>query len=202
MKAMMERGTLWMNHQELDRREYSSIKAVLFGNGKLFDVLSIDKEGIPMVLEHQWMITGSDYDELKALTATEYTTSPPFIYEMSSGLDHHRITFHFRFYGQYSVEEPQCAIFLELDDIPNGVKRIRIEIDMKCHKKRNFRHLLRSRILSKEQRTAGYITFDHEEVERNEMMQWVFGVKVFKVDKHVVDEEEEYLRDFIEIFAS
>merc|ERR1719433_1399376 len=86
MKAMMKRGTLWMNHQELDRREYSSIKAVLFGNCKLFDVLSIDKEGIPMVHEYQWMITGSDYDDLKALTATEYITSPPFIYEMSSGL--------------------------------------------------------------------------------------------------------------------
>merc|ERR1711879_158309 len=46
MKAMMESGTLWMNHYELDRKEYSSIKAVLFGNRKIFDFLSIDKERI------------------------------------------------------------------------------------------------------------------------------------------------------------
>merc|ERR550525_418381 len=200
MKAMMERGTLWMNHQELDRREYSSIKAVLFGNGKLFDVLSIDKEGIPMVHEYQWMITGSDYDDLKALTATEYITSPPFIYEMSSGLDHHRITFHFRFYVRYSAEEPQCAIFVELDDIPDGVKRLRMEIDMKCYKKKDFRHLLRSRDLSRDRKTVGFITFGHDELRKNKMMQWVFGVKMLNVDKVVVDEDEEYLRDLYQIF--
>merc|ERR1719433_484918 len=65
MKAMMKRGTLWMNHYELDRREYSSIKAILFGNGKLFDVLSIDKERISVVQQYQWMITGSVYKNLE-----------------------------------------------------------------------------------------------------------------------------------------
>merc|ERR1719433_1228911 len=57
MKAMMESGTLWMNHYELGRREYSSIKAVLFGNPQLFDFLSIDKQRVPKVQEYQWMIT-------------------------------------------------------------------------------------------------------------------------------------------------
>merc|ERR1719499_1760612 len=120
------------------------------------------------------MITGSVYDELKALPIAEYITSPQFVYDVVDESDHHQITFHFRFYGRYSVEEPQCAIFLELDDIPDGVKRLRIELDMKCYKKGNFRHLLRSRIMSNEQRTVGFITSNHKEVDRNEMMEWVF----------------------------
>jgi len=197
---MMKRGTLRVNHDELDRKEYSSIKAILFGNNQIFDVLSIDKERIPMVQQYQWMITGSVYEDLKALPIAEYITSPQFVYDVINESDHHQITFHFRFYSRYSVKEPQCAIFLELDDIPDGVKRLRIEIDMKCYKKKDFRHLLRSRDLSAELKTVGFLTFDHDELRKNGMMQWVFGVKVLNVDKVVVDEEEEYLRDLHQIF--
>merc|ERR1719242_2687711 len=149
------------------------------------------------------MITGSVYKNLESLPPTEYITSPQFVYcvnEKADDLDHHQITFHFRFYSQYSVDDPQCAIFLELDDIPDGVKRLRIEVDMKCYKKRDFRHLLRSRDLSDDRKTVGFITFGHDELKRNGMMQWVFGVKILNVDRVEVDEDEEYLRDLYQIF--
>ena len=182
-----------MNHNELDREELSEIKAVLFGDGKVFDALSIDKETIPSVQQFQWIIAGDVYEELRALPVSEYIVSPQFAYDVETGSDRHRIMFHFRFYRQYSVDDPQCAIFLEIDEMSDEVKRLRVEVDMKCDKKKRFRQLLRTRILSQKQRVTGFVTFHHREVDRNEKMDWMFAVKMFSAEK--VDDEEQFLRD-------
>lgn len=73
------------------------------------------------------------------------------------------------------------------------VKRLRIEVDMKCNKNQPFRQLLRTRVLSKEQRVTGFVTFDRREVDENEKMDWLFAMKILNVEN--VDEEEEILRD-------
>ena len=43
MRVMKEKGTLWINHHELDRDELREIRTILFGTGKVFDALSIGK---------------------------------------------------------------------------------------------------------------------------------------------------------------
>ena len=192
---MKEAGTLWINHIELNREEFSEIKAALFEDGKVFDVQSIDKDAIPSVRQFQWNIVGRAYKKLRLLPVSKYIVSPSLVYDVLTGFDRHRITFHFRFYRQYSEEEPQCAIFLEIDEMPDDVKRLRVEIDMKCDKEKRFRQLLRTRVLSKEQRVTGFITFHHREIEANEKMEWLFAVKMFNAEVFEVDEEEEFLME-------
>ena len=189
-----------MNHDELNRQEFRGIKEILFGDGKVFDTLSIDKKSIPSIRKFQWTFTGGVYGRLRSLPVSKYITSPQLVYSAVVGADHHRILFHFRFYGRYSESDPQCAIFLEIDEIPEEVRRLRVEIDMKCDKKQKFRQLLRTRVLSKEQKVIGFCTFDHRELQRNEKMDWTFAVKMFNVEKEDVDEEEEYLRELYQIF--
>ena len=194
---MKEKGTLWINHYELDREEFSGIKEILFGEGKVFDALSIDKETIPSVQQFNWIIDGNTYQKLKALSASRYISSPQFVYDAPTGSDRHRITFRFRFYRLYSEANPQCAIYLEIEEMPRGVQRLRIEVDMKCDKKKKFKQLLRTRVLSTKQRVTGFVIFDHREVDENERMEWMFAVKMFNVD---VNEEEAYLRDLYQTF--
>ena len=193
MRVMKEKGTLWMNHHELDREELREIRTILFGTGKVFDALSIAKYSIPTVQQFQWTIADNAYDALMAISVAEYVKSPQFLYYVAAGSDGYRISFHFRFYRQYLVEDPQCAIFLEIDEMPDEVKRLRIEVDMKCNKNQPFRQLLRTRVLSKEQRVTGFVTFDRREVDENEKMDWLFAMKILNVEN--VDEEEEILRD-------
>ena len=200
MKVMRVKNTLWINHDELDREEFSVIKEILFGEGKVFDALSIDKESIPSVQHINWIIDGNIYQKLKALPASRYISSHQFVYDASTGSDCHRFTFHFRFYRQYSVDDPQCAIFLEIDEMPNELKRLTIEIDMKCDKERQFKQLLRTRVMSQEQRVTGFVTFHHSELDVNESMKWVFAMKVLNAEETEVDEEEEYLKDLYLIF--
>ena len=145
MRMMKEKGTLWMNHNELDREEFSEIKKVLLGEGKVFDALSIDKETIPSVEQFEWVVDGHLYQKLKALSVSRYISSPQFTYDVPSGSDRHRIEFHFRFYRQYSAGNPQCAIYLEIDEMHEEVKRLRVEVDMKCDKKKKFKQLAGSK---------------------------------------------------------
>lgn len=197
MRVMKEKGTLWLNHIELDRMEFREIKMVLF---EVFDALSIDKESIPWVPVFPWTIAGVDYEELKALSVSGHIVSPQFVYGVA-GTALHRITFHFKFYGQYSAEDPQCAIFLEIEEIPPEVKRLRIEVDMKCNKRKPFRQLLRTRFSSKEppeDRGKGFVTFHHRELDENSKMEWIFAVKMFNAQE--IDEEEEYLRNLYRNF--
>lgn len=201
MKLMNERGSLWINHYELNRDEFCKIKAVLFGKAKVFDALSIDTETVPSVRQFEWNIAGDSYQQLKYLPVSGHIVSPQFTYNVVTDSKSHLIKFHSRFYGQYSERDPQCAIFLEIDDMPDSVKRLRIEVDMKCDKNNRFRQLLRTRVLSKDQRITGFITFHNREIGQNTRMDWIFAVKMFDAEMEIVDEDEEYLRDLYQIFA-
>lgn len=197
---MQQRKTLWMNHHELNREEIRAIRSTLFGSGKVFDALSIAKDAIPAAQQFEWPIMGAVYEEFGNLPVSQYITSPQFVYYVAAGSDGYRIPFHFRFYSQYSAEDPQCAIYLEIDEIPRKVERIRIEVDMKCIKKRQFRQLLRTRVLSSEQRITGFVTFHHREIAENESMKWMFAMKILDAEEADVDEGEEYLQDLYQIF--
>ena len=150
MRVMKEMGSLWMNENELNKKEFAGIKELLFGGGKIFDALSIDRESIPSVQHFRWNIAGDDYEKLKTLAVSKYILSPQFVYFMKPISNVYRIPFCFRFYGQYSAAESQCAIFLEIDEMLEEVKRLQVEVDMKCIKRQLFRQLLRNRMVNKE----------------------------------------------------
>ena len=196
---MSQNGTLWINHQELGKVEFGEIKAALFGDGKLFDFMGIDKESIPSVQQHRWMIEGDEYEELKGLAASEYVVSPSFRYDVKGQCV---ISFHFRCYGRYSEDDPQCAIFFEITGMPDDMKRLRVEVDIKCVKNQEFRQLLKTRVLTKEMNYCGFQAFEYEELDKNECIEWVFGVKIFKIEHYAVmdDVEEQYLEDLYQYF--
>ena len=200
IREMKERGTMWINHDELGREDLRDIKSVLFGPGNVFDALSIDQETIPSVQQFVWIISGTAYAKLRSLSASEYIISRQFVCDVVSELSEYRVAFHFRFYRQYSADERLCAVFVKIDQFPVEVKRLRIEIDMKWDKKKLFKRLLRTRILSQEHKVIGFVTFDHREVGENQKMEWVFAVKMFSVETAEVDEEDEYLQDLYRIF--
>ena len=60
---MHRRGTLWLNHHELEKKPYFKIRDALLGEGKLFDSWGINKEDIPAVQQFQRRIERADYEK-------------------------------------------------------------------------------------------------------------------------------------------
>ena len=200
LETMAQSGTLWINHNELDIAPFVEIKETLFGDGKLFDIMGVDQDSIGSVREYHWIIGGVEYQELRDLGTSEYITSPQYEYVVN---DEVVIPFHFRFHRRYSEDDSKCAVFLEIDSMPKGVDRVRIEVDMKCIKKKEYRQLLKMHILTKERNVCGFKVFGDEKLVRNESMEWVFGVKIFGAEAMEVMEveEDENLRDLYQYFA-
>ena len=201
LKLSAQRGTLWINEHELERAEYREIKAALFGDGKLFDALSIDKESIPSVQEYRWRIGGDEYEQLRALSVAEYASSPLFRYDVNGEYD---ISFHLRCYGQFTADNPQCAVFVEIDEMPDSLKALRIEVDFKAKMaSKEHRQLLKTKMLTKEKRVCGFQMFDSEQLDSNTEIEWVIGVKIFSAEHAENHEEEQYYRDLyrVSVFA-
>ena len=209
MMVLHQRGSLWLNHRELEKKQYLQIKEALHGDGKLFDLWGINKEDIPSVRPYQWTIEGYEYQELRNLVVSEYAFSPSFVYPLSSD---DLISIRLRCYGQYIEDSPKCAIFIEIEDFPESVEKLRIEADIKCtlyrggvhgKKKKSMEHkqLLKTQILSRSSSVCGFQLFDHEELIDNESLEWMVGVKILRADHFVYDEHEEYLKDLYQILA-
>ena len=179
IKTKESEGTLWINLNELGKAEYRDIKVALFGEGKLFDLMGIDKELIPSVQQYRWKIEGVEYEKLKNLLISKYIVSTKHRYVVDGVGE---ISFYFRCYGRYSDDNPQCAIFLKFDGIPDNLKRLRIEVDIKCVKKREFRQLLKTQILTKEHNYCGFQAFEFEELNRNECIEWVLRRNICGLD--------------------
>ena len=194
IKMKNQNGALWLNHDDLDKDKYRDIKMALLGEGKLFDLLSIDKEHVPSVQQYRWKIDGAEYETMRSLPVSDYVTSVEHQY-IVDGVG--AISFHFRCYGCYSADNPQCAIFLKFDGIPDNLECLRIEVDIKCVKNKIFRQLLTTRILTKDRNYCGFQAFECAELDENECIEWVFGVKIFKIKQYAVEREleEQYLMD-------
>ena len=184
LKALHESRSLWVNFGELAHATNKSIEAALFGRGQLFDCLGIDATRIRSVHEYQWNIVGQEYETLKTAEAGTYIVSPAFSYKHAMEQEQDvTIRFHLWCYAKLSLQSQKCALFVALDEFPESVKRLRIEIDIRCDKKRTFKQLLQSQILTKADRTAGQQVFEYAELERNECIQWRIGVKIFKAEQ-------------------
>merc|ERR1712013_872715 len=95
----------------------------------------------------------------------KFVVSPKFKFRMAMGL---KVVFHLRCYAKYSADSSKCAIFMFVDQFPDSVKRVRIEADIQCHKKKKYGQLFQRMILSTDDRMAGFQAFDFKELERNE----------------------------------
>ena len=67
MKVKNQRGALWLNDNELEKKKHRKIKEALLGDDQLFDLLGINKKDIPRVQQFEWMIDGEQYDSLQNL---------------------------------------------------------------------------------------------------------------------------------------
>ena len=179
MKRQSENDNIWINHHDLDREENLDIKAALFGNDMLFDVLTIDKSNINAVQQYEWKIEGDEYEKCKELDASQYVQSPQFTYHVDSECV---ITFHFNFYCRMSSDDDEyCAIFVEIDEMPEDMKRFNIEFDVKCNERKAYRQLMRDQELSQKSRSCGFRIFNTSELDKNTFLEWTFGVKIFKI---------------------
>ena len=173
---------VWINHHDLDRKEHSDIKEALFGEGMLFDHLSIDRTKINTVQQYEWRIDGDEYEKCKGLAASEFVQSPRcFEYDIDSDSV---ICFHFEFYARMATEDKEyCGIFVEIDEMPEDIKAFNIEIDIKCNEKKAYRHLMRNQKLTAKKRICGFRIFPTKTLENNASFDWVFGVKIFKINR-------------------
>ena len=185
LKTLNDTESIWINYDDLERAKYRPIKAALFEKGQLFDCLGIETARIRPVHEHQWNIVDQECETLKALEAGTHILSPAFQYVLDSGVT---LTYHFRCYAKYSQASHQCAFFVVFDEFPESVKRMRVEMDIQCHKKKKYGHLLKTQTLTEQDRVAGFQAFAYEELERNESIVWRIGMKMINAKQYSEDE--------------
>ena len=190
MKNQNENGNIWINHRDLDRKEHLDIKMALFGEGMLFDHLSIDKSKINAVQQFEWMIEGDEYIKCKQVAAdvaSKYVQSRHFEYHIDSDT----ITLHFNFYGRMKFEAKEyCGIFVEIDEMPQSLNGFNIEVDIKCNEKKAYRQLLRDQKLTAKKRICGFRIFRTSELDKNTFLHWIFGVKIFNLKKLKLDTDD------------
>ena len=167
-----------MNHHDLNNEQLSDIRNELLGKNMMFDRLYIDQSRIKSVEQYKWKIEGDEYEKCKAHSTSQYVQSPRFEYANSG----YSISFHFNFYGRICSDDKEyCGIFVELDEMPEDIKRIEIEVDIKCNEKKAYRHLIRDQQLTREKRRCGFRIFMTSALDKNECFEWTFGVKIFNV---------------------
>ena len=206
MRRQYAKGQMWLNHDDLDNEELSGIKDALFGKDMLFERLSIDPTKIKSVQQYEWIIEADEYKKCKDLTPSKYLTSPKYIncQQNSSSISEYvqsplftfivdeecTVQFHFKFYGEMDGDNPCCGIFVEIDEMPENMERLRIEVDMKCNEKKAYRQLMREQILTQTKRVCGINVFEQKELSKNSSLHWVFGVKMFKISMTGTEQEE------------
>ena len=197
MKKQYVDGNGWLNYHDLDRKENMDIKSTLFGEGMLFDCLSIDKSKINAVQQYEWKIEGDEYQKCRELAVSEYVQSPRFAFIVDGDSDR-SIHFHFNFYGRMSFEDKAFyGIFVEIDQMPEDIKAINIEVDIKCNEKKSYRQLLRDQKLTQKKRICGFRIFTAKALENNSHFEWTFGVKIFnlKIIEMDADDDEDNIED-------
>ena len=188
---------MWLNHDDLDNEELSGIRSALFGKDMLFERLSIDPTAIKSVQKYEWRIEGDEYQKCKELTVSEDLKSPKYVQCQQNSLsiseyvesplftfivdEECTVSFHFNFHGEMDEDNPYCGIFVEIDEMPDNMERLRIEVDMKCNEKKAYRQLMREQILTQTKRVCGINVFEQKELSKNSSLHWVFGVKIFKI---------------------
>ena len=197
MKKQYNDCNVWLNYHDLDRKENMDIKSTLFGDGMLFDCLSIDRSKINAVQQYEWKIEGDDYRTCKEHAASEYVQSPAFVFIVDDDSDR-CLHFHFNFYGRMSFEDKEyCGIFVDIDEMPEDIKAINIEVDIKCNDKKAYGQLLRDQKLTQKKRICGFRIFPAKALDNNSCFEWLFGVKIFnlKVIEMDADDEEDNMED-------
>merc|ERR1712154_489787 len=113
------------------------------------------------------------------------------------------VSFHFRFYCRYTSDDPRCALFLEIDDIPDTMKVLRAEVDIKCIKKKVYQQLLNAYICTGKSKLFGFQTFPYAELDCNDSFLWRFAVKISAERRGLseLDEADQYLFELTQRFS-
>ena len=190
MKKQSENDNVWINHYDLDRKQNLDMKNALFGESMLFDRLSIDKGKINKVQQFEWKIDEDKFEKCLELGESECTRSPHFVYNIGSD---RVIRFHFNFYARMSFDdEEHCGIFVEIENMPEDMKRFNIDVDIKCNEKKAYRQLMRDQELTQKKRMCGLRIFKTSTLQSNSSLEWTFGVKIFNLKMIEMDEDHLY----------
>ena len=131
MKAMNSGNGIWLNME--DMKQYPSFSAAfnkLLVHFNLCNVLKVQR--------YEWHIEGHQYQRLINSAQAEYVEYP-----FTFLLDDEAVDFRMRCYAKYSADTPKVAFFLSFDELPEIIKRIRIEADIKCIKNMPFRRVMK-----------------------------------------------------------
>ena len=103
-------------------------------------------------------------------------------------MDNVSIGFHLQCYAKYSSSSQMCALFVAFDKFPESVKRVSIEMDIRCDKAKRFKHLLKPQVLRNTDRevnrVAGFQAFSFNELERNDKIKWRIAVKLINAKQY------------------
>lgn len=163
---------------------------MLMDDGKLFDHLGIDKTKIKYTQQYEWNIK-HQYEQFRNLKPRPYVESPSYKYITGE----HEIKFHFKCYGRYSDKFPNCAFFLYLDDYPQNMEGVSIEMDLLCEKKKEYRHLISTQWLSPTNRFCGCQTFPYTDLQNNESIKWKIAMKLHEIQFIADDQDGEVILD-------
>ena len=102
-------------------------------------------------------------------------------------------------YGRMSFDDEEyCGIFVEIDQMPEDIKAINIEVDIKCNDKKAYRQLMRDQKLTQKKRICGFRIFTAKALDINSCFEWIFGVKIFNL-KMIDMETDEDVAEFEDI---
>ena len=83
---------------------------------------------------------------------------------------------------RYSRDTPHVAIFFSFDALPEIIKRIRFEADIKCDKKLPFRRALKEQTIGNK-RTFGFLCFPFDQLRASDSITWIIALKMYRADR-------------------
>eukprot|EP01084_Bolivina_argentea_P172122 298177_1 len=169
-------NSLWINMHELENIQTKQLKYLLVGTNTFFEHYHIEKSNVNIVQQYEWMITGDAYAEFKNFKPKQYIKSEKYEYKID---DEKQFNFHLEVCAQYSDVEQNCALFFHLDSLPEKIEAIRVEFDVFCTIKSNFRQIM-CPWLSDEKRYSGFQTFASGSLKNNNSILWKIGLKAIK----------------------
>merc|ERR1739842_135306 len=89
-----------------------------------------------------------------------------------------------------SGDKEYCGIFVEIDEMPEDIKELNIEIDIKCNEKKAYRQLMREQKLTQKKRICGFRIFPTKTLDNNSCFEWIFGVKIFNLKVSATGNED------------
>eukprot|EP01084_Bolivina_argentea_P025093 46687_1 len=182
MKRNIDNNLGWINKKQLTQLKHQKLKCLFVGCGAFFAYYNINLSNLRSVREYRWNIKDEEYQRFRALPPRHYLYSQEYEYVMNNK---EVIKFHARICAKYSDECQKSAIFFHLNEMPQHIGYVEVVFDVSCKKKPKYRHTMQPQWLSKNNLFCGFQSFPFTDLNKNEEVLWVFGVKILQTLKRL-----------------